>query len=256
MAADRSVQSFNSSDGLVMTPKERASSSILIVEPDALERNNMRAAIRSLGYGDVGDAPNHVTGLERLGQRKFTHIIFDAKPTNMPPVDFVIRALEGCAERCCIPASFEPNIDDVFDMLIKGAKGYLCKPFTTDSLDAAIVNATKGEPISEVVMQATDRNEALVAIVMQTLDKAALVMRQAQQFETAKREVPRAFAALRRAADLAYTFAKDGENGLMEALEKFCIERSKGPATKLGRLRKRLQNKRGDEEEEPQGEQQ
>jgi hypothetical protein len=51
-------------------------------------------------------------------------------------------------------------------------------------------------------------------------------------------------AMLKRSSDLAHTFAKGGEEGLLEALEKFCIERSKGPATRLGRLRKRLSNSR------------
>jgi hypothetical protein len=73
------------------------------------------------------------------------------------------------------------------------------------------------------------------------------------QFETAKREIPKALGTLRRSAELAKTFAKGGEDGLIEAMEKFCIERSKGPATRLGRLRKRLKTTRavpGEEENE------
>ena len=142
-------------------------------------------------------------------------------------------------------------MDDVFNLLILGAKGYLCKPFTIDTVDLAIVNATKGEPIADAVLQARDRNEALVAILMQSLDKAATILRQAQQFETARREVPRAMNGLKRASELALTFAKDGEAGILEALERFCIERSKGPATRLGRLRKRLKTKRVDDDDEP-----
>ena len=121
------------------------------------------------------------------------------------------------------------------------------KPFTIESLDLAVVNATKGEPIAEVVLNAKDRNEALVAILMQSLDLVATVMRQAQQFETAQRELPRVMATFRRSSDLAKTFSKGGPEGLLEALEKFCIERSQGPATRLGRLRKRLRSKRADE---------
>jgi hypothetical protein len=39
-------------------------------------------------------------------------------------------------------------------------------------------------------------------------------------------------------------FAKGGENGLVDALERFCVEKSRGPATRLGRLRKRLSSTR------------
>ena len=233
-----------------MSPIERGRACVLVVEPDAIDRNNLRSALKSLGFGGISDVANHLSAIEKLEQRKFTHVIFDAKPTNMPVRDFLQKMLEAGANTVCIPASFEPSVDDVFDLLIQGAKGYLVKPFTVDSLDIAIVNATKGEPIADVVLNAKDRNEALVAIMMQSLDTTAVIFRQAQQFETAQRELPKAMNKFRRAADLAKTFAKGGEEGLLGALEKFCIERSKGPATKLGRLRKRLRTKREIDEDE------
>jgi DNA-binding NtrC family response regulator len=236
-----------------MTAAERARASVLIVESDNADRNNMRTAIRTLGYSGVTDAPSHAAALEKFDQRKFTHIIFEAKKTNMPAKEFLGKVFEHSQEAIAIPSSYEPNVDDVFDLLIMGAKGYLVKPFTIDTLDLALVMASKGEPLSDAVLNAKDRNEALVAIVMASLDKAATIMRQSDQFETAKRELPRAMASLRRSAELAKTFAKGGNEGLLEAMEKFCIERSKGPATRLGRLRKRLRTNRGDEEGDQEG---
>ena len=137
-------------------------------------------------------------------------------------------------------------MEDVFDLLILGAKGYLVKPFTIDTIEEAILHASKGEPLADAVLQAKDRNEALVAILMTSLDKTALLHRQAEQFETAKRELPRSINIFRRSADLAKTFAKGGEEALIEAMERFCIERSKGPASRLGRLRKRLKTGKAD----------
>ncbi len=234
---------------LNLSVSERQASCVLCIEPDSLERNNFRSALKTLGYGGVSDCANHLSAFEKIEQRHFTHIIFSARDTNMPVKEFVSKILESKPEMICIPSSSQPNVDDVFDLLILGAKGYLCKPFTIDTLDDAIVNATKGEPISDAVLNARDRNSALVAIMMQTLDKAATTLRQAQQFETARREVPRNIMGFRRAADLAHTFAKDGHDGLLVALEEFCIERSKGPATRLGRLRKRLKTERKDDED-------
>lgn len=225
---------------LIMTPKERANSSILIIESDTLERNNLKTALRSLGFGMVSDSPNHAAALEKLDERKFTHIIFDAKKTNMPANEFLQKVFEGYPNIVGIPSSYQPSVDDVFDLLIMGAKGYLVKPFTVESVDQAILMATKGDPISDKVLQAKDRNEALVAIIMGSLDKVATLIRQSYQFDTAKREVPRSMMTFYRSADLAKTFAKGGDDGLLEAMEKFCIERGKGPATKLGRLRKRI----------------
>ena len=232
---------------LYLTPKERNKALILVVETEPLERHNMRTALQSLGYGGVTDVPTHAAAIEKLQKRPITHIIFDAKKTNMPPKDFVIQALELDPKLIMVPASFEPSVDDVFDLLCLGARGYLVKPFTMDTVDAAIIGATKGEPIADSVKQAKDRNEALIAILMSSLDKVATLMRQAKQFETAQREVPRALRGFHTSADLAATFAKGGEEGLLKALEKFCIERSKGPASRLGRLRKRLKTNRKEE---------
>lgn len=235
---------------MVLSTTERQNASVLIVETDNQERHNFRNALKSLGYGGIGDAPNHSTALERMNERKFTHIIFDAKKTTMPSNEFLQKVFEMDDTIVAMPSSIEPNVDDVFGLLILGAKGYIVKPFTVETVDRAIVQATKGEPMADAVLKAKDRNEALVAIMMSSLDKAATILRQANQFETAKREIPRALARLHRAAELAKTFAKGGDDGLLVAMETFCIERSKGPASKLGRLRKRLSTNRGPEDEE------
>ena len=241
--SEQSAPGESGSD-MVMSSAERSKSSVLIIDTDPMNRSTMRAALRTLGYGGVSDAPNHKAGLDKMEGRHFTHIVFDAKGTNIPAKDFLDKVLEAGDDIVAIPSSFDPNVDDVFDMLIKGAKGFLVKPFTIDTIENAITNATKGEPIADAVKQASDRNEALVAIMMASLDKLATIMRQAQQFETAKREIPKAMLSFRRSAELAKTFAKEGDEGLLIAMETFCIERSQGPASRLGRLRKRLKKGR------------
>jgi DNA-binding NarL/FixJ family response regulator len=216
----------------------------MIVEADANDRNNTRVALKALGYTNYTDAPNHLAALEKMRERPVTHIIFDAKKTNMPTNEFLQKVFEMDKKIIAIPSSYEPNVDDVFDLMVTGARGFVSKPVTSDSLDSAIVMASKGDPISEVVLHAKDRNEALVALCMASLDKAATILRQSTQFETAKREIPRALASLNRSAEMARTFCKGGEEGLLNAIEAFCLERSKGPATKLGRLRQRLKSDR------------
>jgi DNA-binding NarL/FixJ family response regulator len=239
----------DSSQELTLTPKERASYTILIVETDRGERQNMRTALKNLGFGGIADAPTHAAALETMQERPVTHIIFDAKKTNMPPSEFVPKVLEMDPKVIMIPTSFEPNVDDVFELLCLGARGYVVKPFTADTVDCAIAAATKGDPIAEGVKNAKDRNEALVAILMGSLDKVANIMRQSRQFETAKREIPKAMKAFKGSAEIASMFAKDGAEGLIIAIEKFCLERSQGPATRLGRLRKRLKTNRVDDDQ-------
>ena len=231
-----------------MTQAERSRASVLVVESDSGERSSFRIALKALGYGTMTDAPSHAAALDKMAQRHFTHVIFEARKTNMPPREFLGKVLEASEHTICIASSVEPNIDEVFDLLILGARGYLCKPFTVDSMEDAIVMATKGEPIAEAVFEARDRNEALVAVLLSRHDKLSNVLQQARHFETAKREIKPCLAQLVSASRLARTFAKGGDAGLLATIESFCIERSKGPATKLGRLRKRLKTGRHDEE--------
>lgn len=223
-----------------LTDLERKNASILIVEPDPAIKNSLRQVISALGFAGISDAADALTALQKFEQRKFTHIIFDAKKTNMSGREFLIKVLDFDENIIAIPSSYEPSVDDLFDLLIVGAKGYLVKPFTESSVDESIVMATKGEPISDAILYARDRNEALVSLIMTAIDKLATIMRQASQFETAKRELPKAHLAFKRALEIGKTFAKGGENQLLEAIVEFCIDRSNGPASKLGRARKRL----------------
>ena len=228
-----------------MSPGERAACTVLVVENDPGDASHMREALKGLGFSAISDAPNHHLALEKLGSRQFTHLIFDAKKnSNYPMKDWLTKVFEVDSSIIALPSSANPNTDDVFDLLVIGARGYLVKPFTFEGIDSALVMATKGEPISDRVLGAKDRNEALVAMMMTSVDRLATVFRQSKQFETAKRALPHAVAALARSADLAHTFAKGGEDGLITALENFCIKQSHGPATRLGRLRKRLSTTR------------
>ena len=86
MASDDSI--------LTMTPAERGKATILIVESDPNERNNFRQAIKTLGFGGLTAAPNHAAAIERMAQRKITHIIYEAKKTNMPAKEFLQKVLE------------------------------------------------------------------------------------------------------------------------------------------------------------------
>lgn len=236
---------------LVMTPAERSAASVLIVEADSMSRNSLRTCLKSLGYGGISDATTNEQAFEKITQRKFSHILFDAKKTaGMSPKEFIKKVLELDNTTVAIPTSSEPNVDDVFDLFVMGARGFLVKPFNIESVENSIVMATKGEPMAEAVLQAKDRNGALVAIMMAALDRTATTMRQGQKFETAQREIPRALAGFKRAADLAATFRKGGDEDLIKAIQDFCVERSKGPATRLGRLRKRLKAGRKEDDDE------
>ena len=224
--------------------QERLAAQILIVEPESGVRLTMRTALGSLGFGTIVEASDHQNALLKLEQRPFTHLIFDAKKSNFKAREFLRKVFDFTPQIIAIASSSEPTVDDVFDLLIQGARGYLVKPFTEEGLDDSIVNATKGEAISDTILYAKNRNEALAALILNSLDKLAVVMRQSQQFETAKAELPRRRASLKRSTHLGATFALGGPDCLIESMVDGAIERANGPASRLGRIRQRLVGKK------------
>jgi DNA-binding NarL/FixJ family response regulator len=195
--------------------------------------------LREMGFGEVASAADHMTGLTSFKENHFTHIIFDAKPTEMPPREFLIKVLNFDEDITAIPSSFDPTVDDVFTLLIEGAMGFVVKPFTAATLEEALLLATKGEPISDALLHARDRNQALASFAMTALDNAALLMRQAAQFATAKRDLPRSMMQFKRAVEMGRTFGKGGDEGIREAYIEFALDRADGRASKLGRHREK-----------------
>lgn len=181
-------------------------------------RGTMRQALVSLGYEDISDASDFETALVKLEERSFTHLIFDTRDIKLPAKEFLAATIKKHPHIIAIPTSTDPTVDEVFDLLIGGARGYLAKPCTSGGLEEAIIWATKGESISEAVRKASTRNEALAMLALSALDKLALVMRQARAFDTAKREVPRKWAILNRAVDIGRTFCNGGDPQLRQSI--------------------------------------
>ncbi|MCB0317395.1 MAG: response regulator [Bdellovibrionales bacterium] len=230
----------------IMTAAERKEAKFLIVEPQLGVRKSIRQALVSLGFFQVVDTADHSAALVQIEENEFTHVIFDIEIPNMTSRDFLLSILEYDQTIIPIPASYKPTVDQVFDLLIVGANGFLVKPFNTASLDESIVTATKGERISDAILYAKTRNEALASLILTSLDRLAIIMKQSQQFDTAKRELPKRSIVFKRSVEIGKTFAEGGELALLESITAFCLERSAGPATRLGRLRTRIKSKRND----------
>lgn len=237
---------FANSKGVVMTSKERKNACILIVDGDTSVRHTMRQSLLSLGYNTIFDAPDPALALQKLEEADppFTHVIFESKNTRMPGRDFLISVLEVDKDIIVIPSAYDPTVDDVFDLLIVGARGYICKPFTTGGIDESIAIASKGEPLSDALSYARSRNEALASVILSSLNKLALIMKQAKKFKTARRELPSRQASFRRAVDLGMTFAKGGPPALRDTLIRLCLQRCESPAAKIGRVRTRTEDKK------------
>lgn len=221
---------------------ERKLSNVLIVECDEETRNSMRSSLRNLGFGDVVSVFDHYAAIKKFDDHKFSHVLFDARNSEMPSKEFVVKALWVNPELVAVPTSYDPTVDNVFDLMKAGSAGYLVKPFTESSLEEAIVLATKGEPIVEEILHSVNRNQALASIALTCLDSLATILRQARQFDTAKVEVSRNQRQFERAIQMGRLFAQDGDAGLVLAYIERAIQCSEQASSRLGRTRLRRQN--------------
>ena len=87
---------------------DRAHYSVLVVCAQGSTSSQVRQTMKSLGFLQMSTAPSHMQGLDKVKIRKFTHIVFDAKVTDMPTIDFVKQIIEMDATTILIAISEQP----------------------------------------------------------------------------------------------------------------------------------------------------
>lgn len=223
---------------------DRGQFSVLVVCSKGSTSSQLRQAMKALGFSKISSAPTHVTAIERIKTRPFSHILFEAKSSDMPAIDFVTQLLDMEASAVAIAISEQPRIDDVFSLLRSGARGFIVPPFTTEMLEDVLTSATEGPKLSDAVLHAPDRNGAFTAIILNNLYRLSVSMRQAREFASAARDVRNYEYSLRESVELAQLFCEGEGQSLRDKIVEGCINRAKDASTRLGRLRKRLKKER------------
>ena len=232
---------------LKLTIDERKTFRILLVISDESSRTKISNDLISLGYGDITAAEDYKSAFKKLSDRTFTHAIFETVSEEIDSSDFLSELLRNEPDIVGIPTSLQLDADLLFELLIIGARGYLILPADSESLQSCIELATKGEPIPESILKAEDRNKSLISIMVNQLDELAEAMRQEDLTSSGKVIVQKLMSSFRNSANMAQTFKSGSLDKFLETLEKHCLEMSKSPATRLGRIRKKLKNRRKEE---------
>lgn len=222
---------------------ERKICSCLVVDHEDSIGNLLRSGLRTFGFIEVTGVLDHYAGLKKFFERRFTHVLFDARNSEMPAQEFLHKVLEIDEEIVAIPTSYDPTIDRVFELLQSGARGFLVKPFNQNSLEEAVVLGTKGDPIPDEILHAPNRNQALASLALTALDSLAVITRQAREFETAQLEISRTRQQFERAIQMGRLFAAGGDEDLMLAYVERALIVSEQSASRLGRTRQRRHNK-------------
>ena len=216
----------------------------LIVASDRHLGPQIRQSLSGLGFKSISVAISHGQALERLRDRHFPLVLFEATASNVAPKDFVIAAKNLEQDSTLIALSNEPRIDQVFELLSLGTRSFLVLPFTSDVLESVVSRAVYGPPFSDAILEAVDRDGALAALILNSLYRLATAMRHARDFSTFLSNVEAYRRALVESVELAKTFSLGGNDVLREKIVDACIIRGQTAATRLGRTRKRLQLKR------------
>ncbi len=205
----------------------------------------IRTALCSMGLTHISYAQSHVNALERVHSRNYELIIFEAHGIDMPTVDFVTQAAAVDPNTVMIAISNQPKIDDIFSLLRAGARGFIVPPFSLDAFESTIMRAAEGPAFSQHVLDAEDRNAALVGVVLNNFYRLTVRMRQARNFPTAAREVERYRASFLESLEMACIFCEDGDAvTLMVRIQEECASRSEQASSRLGRMRQKLAKRR------------
>jgi DNA-binding NarL/FixJ family response regulator len=226
------------------TNLDRSQANILIVCAHGTTSGQLRQALKSVGYNNITSASSHLQGINKTRLRNLSHVLFDAKSTDMPTFDFVTQMMEMDENCALIAISEQPRIDDVFGLLRLGARGFIIPPFTIDIIETIIHQSTEGPSLSDAVLNSPDRNAAFTAVILNNLYRLTVAMRQAREFPSAEREAKIYNYSLRESVELAQLFCEGSDEDLRDKIFEGCLNRAKDAATRIGRLRKKLKKDR------------
>jgi DNA-binding NarL/FixJ family response regulator len=237
--------SFNSlSRQYYLTDLEKKGCSILIVMPEGPESNGIFEILKGLNFGRVSRTQSHAKALLRVQDELFTHVILDSRPTDMTPTDCIKSLLRKDEDIKCIPASYQPALDDVFSMLMAGASGFVVFPFSINTLEDMITWSIKGYKIPRELLVAKNRNRALVAIALNRLDQLADTIKDGPNYRLSKSSLADNTVRFKIAGELLKVFPEGGIDSILEELTEFSIERSKVFNTRLGKIREKIDKSR------------
>ena len=230
---------------------KRHNINVLVISSNGTVSNQIRGALKNIGFNKLSAIASHVGGLDRMKGRNFEIVFFDCKSSDMATMDFVREAIALGDKAILIAMSGEPRIDDVFGLLRMGARGFVVQPFTINIVEDVIMKAFEGLPFSEAVLNAADRNAALTGVVLNNLYRLSVMLRQAREFPSAARDVDRYRISFSESMEMAKMFCEHGDDLLLrDKIIEDCIARANVAATRLGRTRKRLQEKRNKSDDE------
>ncbi|WP_034764135.1 chemotaxis response regulator CheY [Chrysiogenes arsenatis] len=109
---------------------------IITVDDSSTMRRIIKNTLLRLGFKNVIEADNGVSGLAALGENKVDLVITDWNMPEMDGLQFVkaIRASEEYKHLPILMITTEAAKEDILEALRSGVNNYIVKPFTPETL--------------------------------------------------------------------------------------------------------------------------
>lgn len=216
----------------------------LIVGTNKTTLSPLRSALKSMGFVNVQPYSSLSEAMSAAKVSSTTHVLFDVKLTDMTGPDFV-REIVAANPKCIIVTMTEhPGVDNVFDLLRAGARGFLLLPPTLEGVESVLVGATNGSPISETILRSENRNEAFVNLALGLLFRARASRKDSATSASAAQMYDRSMLALNSAMSTARMFAEGGDDQLREQIIEMLIKKASVEKSRLAAVRKNLHSMR------------
>jgi DNA-binding NarL/FixJ family response regulator len=216
----------------------------LVVTPHRKRVEELRGSFQKLNIPHVSVCKTHRSAFERLPLSYFSHVLFEAKATDMPVKEFVEKLLKLDIDTRLIVLTEDPQIDDVFSLLQSGAHAFLIPPVGAEVLDEVLFDLASGPPISDMIKDLADSKAFLSRAVLNNLRRLTAAQSAARYGRPGADDLPQRVAALRGAVETGKMFCPEGLDGLRDQVVEDLVDYAKRASTRLRKLRSKLQQER------------
>ncbi len=207
--------------------------------------NPLRSALKNIGFKNVDIAGTLAEGYESARRSSVTHVLFSTSDDSMDPIEFVQEVVAANQKAILVVITDNPGMDNVFDLIKGGARGFLVPPASLESVEAVLIAATSGPPISQTILQADDRNDAFARLILDMLFRVAAARKELLKTGKGGQMYDRFYMGLQASTATAKMFCEGGFDALQEKIVENCIKRADVKKTRLSEVRKNLRRGRG-----------
>ncbi len=124
--------------------------SVLVVDDFSTMRRIVNNLLKQAGFGNVSEAEDGVTALQKLESGRYDFVVSDWNMPNMSGLE-LLKAVRSSPQLKHLPfllVTAEARKENIIDAAQAGADGYIVKPFTGDVLSEKIAAILKRKGIA------------------------------------------------------------------------------------------------------------